>query len=91
MILHKLSVHPDSAARFPPLRRGGQGGWSPRTRNLVCGSRVAETPRNFRLGRDRWLCPVTPLPPLRKRGKGIARSHRHSIERNKNAGLETVP
>src|SRR5271157_5529904 len=32
-----------------------------------------------------------PLPPLRKGGKGIARSRRHSIPRNKNTRLETVP
>src|SRR5208337_3543768 len=32
-----------------------------------------------------------PLPPLRKGGKGIARSRRHSIARNKNTRLETVP
>ncbi len=32
-----------------------------------------------------------PLPPLRKGGKQIARSHRHSIPRNKNGRLETVP
>src|SRR5271157_3542534 len=32
-----------------------------------------------------------PPPPLRKGGKGIARSRRHSIARNKNTRLETVP
>src|SRR5208337_942983 len=32
-----------------------------------------------------------PLPPLCKGGKGIARSRRHSIARNKNTRLEIVP
>src|SRR5271157_6392286 len=32
-----------------------------------------------------------PLPPLRKGGKGIARWRRHSIARNKNTRLDTVP
>ncbi len=89
MVLHKLSVHPDSVGGFPPLRRGVRG--APAEPGLVCGSTAAD-PAEFP-ARPRLLvmpCPP-PLTPLRKGGKGIARSRRHSIKRNKNAGIETVP
>jgi hypothetical protein len=91
LVLHKLRVHPDSVARFfPPLRRGGQGGWSRRNQGLVRGSGAAG-PRGGTRRRagsaasaeaagyalfspPDWPLPVTAVTPPSQGGKGIARA-----------------
>ncbi len=87
---------PISLRPFPPLAKGGQGGWFRHDRSqdlpmlfLSQSFRIplARREESFSLSK----APASPpLPPLRKGGKGIARSRRHSIARNKTMRLETV-
>ena len=82
------------AGRSP--RRGGQGGWLRHDRSQDLSMLFLS--QSFRIPRARReesfslsKAPASPpLPPLRKRGKGIARSRRHSIARHKTMRLETV-
>src|SRR5271157_5250277 len=76
LVLHKLRFHPDLLRPFPPLAKGGLGGVVP-ARPVTRSS-------------DALSLSVL-SHPSRKAGKGIARSRRHSIARNKNTRLETVP
>src|SRR5208283_5384079 len=88
---------PISLRPFPPLAKGGLGGVVParpvtRSSHALSLSPFASLSRGEK-NRSRFprLPHHPPLPPLRKGGKGIARSRRHSIARNKNTRLETVP
>ncbi len=88
---------PFRCALFPPLRRGGRGGGPGTTSHKVFP--MLSPSQSFRIPLARREEPFSlskapaspPLPPLRKGGKGIARSRRHSIQRNRNACLEIVP
>src|SRR5208337_4089139 len=76
---------------------GGGGGWARHDQSqglpMLCPSQsfripLARREESFSLSK----APASPpLPPLCKGGKGIARSRRHSIARNKNTRLEIVP
>src|SRR5271157_5004870 len=88
---------PISLRPFPPLAKGGLGGWARHDQSqglpMLCPSQsfripLARREESFSLSKARA---APPLPPLRKGGKGIARSRRHSIPRNKNTRLEIVP
>jgi len=71
LALHKLRVHPDSVARFSPPCEGGAGGVVPAKPGPGTRFRGGWTPRNCRLGRRCWLCPVHPPdPPFARGGKG---------------------
>jgi hypothetical protein len=110
---------------FPPLLRGGQGGWSwhnqitrrsegllppassrrleavsksdqaPGKQGGETGFEMVADPGWIRTGKAihgvRGVRPHPPWPPLCKGGKGIGRSRRSSIARNKYTRLETVP
>ena len=98
LVLHKLRFHPDFVAPFsPPCEGGVRGGWSRHDQSQ--GLPMLSPSQSFRipLARREVSFPISkapaspPLPPLRKGGKGIARSRRRSIARNKNTRLETVP
>src|SRR5271157_6116732 len=90
-VLHKLRFHPDFVAPFsPPCEGGVRGGWARHDQSqglpMLCPSQsfripLARREESFSLSKARA---APPLPPLRKGGKGIARSRRHSIPRNKN-------
>ena len=81
-----ISLHP-----FPPLAKGGQGGWSRHDQSQ--GLPMLSPSQSFRIPLARReesfsisKAPASPpLPPLRKGGKGIARSRRHSIAHTKTA------
>src|SRR5580704_334817 len=73
-----MRVHPDFVARFfPPLAKGGSGG-------VHSSGREGDVPTPCLQARN------PPEPPLRKGGKGMGRSRRRSIARNKNSRLESV-
>src|SRR5271157_2641447 len=87
---------PISLRPFPPLAKGGLGGVVParpvtRSSHALSLSPFASLSRGEK-NRSRFPRRPhhPPLPPLRKGGKGIARSRRHSIARNKNTRLEIV-
>ncbi len=67
LVLHRSRVHPSFVESFPPLRRGGQGGWSaaehwPGTRFRGGWTRRGHAPkvRVRRFGRRYWLRTVHP-------------------------------
>jgi hypothetical protein len=70
-VLHWSGVHLSFVARVPPLRRGGQGGWSRRNHGLVCGSRTAG-PRGIAglAEHVRYALSTPPDPPFARGGKG---------------------
>src|SRR5271157_3127205 len=97
-VLHKLRFHPDFVAPFPPLAKGGVRGGGPGTTShkvFPCSLPLSRFASLSRGEKNRFRFPRLPhhppCPPLRKGGKGIARSQPHSIARNKNTRLETVP
>jgi len=98
LVLHKLRFHPDFVAPFSPPCEGGVRGVVParpvtRSSHALSLSVVSHPSRVARrIVFDFQGSRITPpAPPLRKGGKGIARSRRHSIARNKNTRLETIP
>jgi hypothetical protein len=98
LILHKLRFHPDFVASFSPPCEGGVRGGGPGTTShkvFPCSLPLSPFASLSRGEKNRLRFPRLshhpPCPPLRKGGKGIARSRRHSIARNKNTRLEHRP
>ncbi len=80
------------AAFSPPCEGGVRGGGPRGTMRLVRGSRAAGPRGISGLAENvRYALSTPPDPPFAREGKESLVRHRHSIERNKNAGLETVP
>ena len=83
LALHTLHVHPDSVACRPPLKKGGQGGVSPRNHSLVRVFPDGSPPRICRIGPTYWLCLLTPPAPPSQGGDV-------PMTRNKNTHLEST-